>query len=56
MQLLREEIDLEGEELDKIMETLFPIFYLDNIHSVEGPHLHAAGDRRPRHIFRTCWS
>ena len=24
MQLLREEIDLEGEELDKIMETLNP--------------------------------
>ena len=30
MQLLQEEIDLEGEELDEIMDTLFTIFYVDN--------------------------
>ena len=30
MQLLREEMDLEGEELDKIMETLFVIFFVDD--------------------------
>ena len=32
MQLLQEEIDLEGEELDEIMETLFAIFYVDNVY------------------------
>jgi hypothetical protein len=30
MQLLQEEINLEGEELDEIMGTLFTIFYVDN--------------------------
>ena len=28
--ILREEIDMEGEELDKTMETLFAIFYVDD--------------------------
>jgi RNase P subunit RPR2 len=36
MQLLRWEIDLEGEELDEIMETLLRG---RRVHSVEGPHL-----------------
>ena len=30
MQLLREETDMEGEELDEMMETLFAIFYVDD--------------------------
>jgi RNase P subunit RPR2 len=30
MQLLQEEMDLEGEEPDKIMEILFTIFYVDD--------------------------
>jgi hypothetical protein len=30
MQLLREETDIEGEELDEMMETLFAIFYVDD--------------------------
>ncbi len=29
-QILREESNLEGEELDKMMDTLFAIFYVDN--------------------------
>jgi hypothetical protein len=29
MQLLQEEMDMEGEELDEMMETLFAIFYVD---------------------------
>jgi hypothetical protein len=32
MQLLREEMDMEGEELDEMMETLFAIFYVDDAH------------------------
>jgi hypothetical protein len=32
MQLLREEMHLEGEELDEIMETRFAIFYVDDTH------------------------
>jgi hypothetical protein len=30
LQILREESELEGEELDKMMEALFAIFYVDN--------------------------
>jgi hypothetical protein len=29
-QILREESDIEGEELDKMMDTLFAIFYVGN--------------------------
>lgn len=36
MQLLREEMHLEGEELDEIMETRFAIFYVDDTHIVSG--------------------
>jgi hypothetical protein len=28
--ILREESDLEGEELDEMMDTLFAIFYVDD--------------------------
>jgi hypothetical protein len=31
-QILREESELEGEELDKMMDALFAIFYIDEVH------------------------
>ena len=34
MQLLREETDMEGGELDEMMETLFAIFYVDDAYIV----------------------
>ena len=30
--ILREELDMEGEELDPTMETLFTIFFLDDVY------------------------
>ncbi len=30
MQFLQEEMDMEGGELDEMMETLFAIFYVDD--------------------------
>ncbi len=30
LQILREESELEGEELDRLMDTLFAIFYVDD--------------------------
>ncbi len=32
LQILREESGLEGEELSEMMDTLFAIFYLDNVY------------------------
>ncbi len=46
LQILREESELEGEELDEMMDALFAIFYVDDTYiAAPGPRLLAMGNR-----------
>ena len=57
LQILQDGLELEGEELDELMETIFcHILHQQRVRGIVGPCLLTMGDQRVGRSLQTCGS